>query len=239
LISPPVTAPPWRCAEKDVRRVTQQRRAASSSRVAGEQAYLAALQKAGDRRGDARRWSSSGANEPGRNGRGAERPAGFLALPPARRSALRQDDPQGIEYGLMAAHTEGHPEERRTRAPDGCRDAAAQKPRVPSARNEAPRDRRGLWRRGSVIGSSLLELTASALQKDPQFAAYGGRVSDSGEARWRFEAAIDEAVPANALGGALDDRFLSRGEGDLTHQVLSAMRHEFGGHLEKRVEDDR
>ena len=90
-----------------------------------------------------------------------------------------------------------------------------------------------VWRRGSVIGSWLLDLTADALAQDPQLAAYGGRVSDSGEGRWTIEAAIDEGVPAPVLSAALYERFASRGEADFANQVLSAMRHEFGGHLEK------
>ena len=94
-----------------------------------------------------------------------------------------------------------------------------------------------VWRRGSVIGSWLLDLTAQrAARRIPQLADYGGRVSDSGEGRWTIEAAIDEAVPAPVLSAALYDRFSSRGEADFANQVLSAMRHEFGGHVEKREE---
>jgi 6-phosphogluconate dehydrogenase len=84
-----------------------------------------------------------------------------------------------------------------------------------------------------VIGSWLLDLTAGALLQDPQLAAYGGRVSDSGEGRWTIEAAIDEGVPTHVLSAALFDRFGSRGQGDFANQVLSAMRHAFGGHVEK------
>jgi 6-phosphogluconate dehydrogenase len=83
-----------------------------------------------------------------------------------------------------------------------------------------------------VIGSWLLDLTAAALLKDPQLEAYDGRVSDSGEGRWTIQAAIDEAVPAQVLSAALYDRFASRGEAGFANQVLSAMRHEFGGHAE-------
>jgi 6-phosphogluconate dehydrogenase len=93
-----------------------------------------------------------------------------------------------------------------------------------------------VWRRGSVIGSWLLDLTARALQKDPQLAAYGGRVSDSGEGRWTIEAAIDEGVPTHVLSAALFDRFESRGQAGFANQVLSAMRKEFGGHIEKPAE---
>ena len=90
-----------------------------------------------------------------------------------------------------------------------------------------------VWRRGSVIGSWLLDLTAGALLSDPQLAAFGGHVSDSGEGRWTLQAAIDEAVPAHVLSAALYQRFASRGEAGFANQVLSAMRHEFGGHVEK------
>ncbi|MGE5668358.1 MAG: 6-phosphogluconate dehydrogenase (decarboxylating), partial [Betaproteobacteria bacterium] len=89
-----------------------------------------------------------------------------------------------------------------------------------------------VWRRGSVIGSWLLDLTAAALLKDPELKAYDGRVSDSGEGRWTVQAAIDEAVPTHVLSAALYDRFASRGEAGFANQVLSAMRHEFGGHAE-------
>ena len=90
-----------------------------------------------------------------------------------------------------------------------------------------------VWRRGSVIGSWLLDLTATALLKDPELADYGGRVSDSGEGRWTIQAAIDEGVPVPVLSAALFDRFTSRGNADFANRVLSAMRYEFGGHIEK------
>ena len=90
-----------------------------------------------------------------------------------------------------------------------------------------------LWRRGSVIASWLLDLTASALAKDPALAGFAGRVSDSGEGRWTIKAAIDEAVPAHVLTAALYERFSSRGEAEFANKVLSAMRYEFGGHVEK------
>jgi 6-phosphogluconate dehydrogenase len=89
-----------------------------------------------------------------------------------------------------------------------------------------------VWRRGSVIGSWLLDLTAKAMWRDPELAAFGGHVADSGEGRWTIQAAIDEAVPVPVLSAALFDRFDSRGESGFAHQVLSAMRQEFGGHVE-------
>jgi 6-phosphogluconate dehydrogenase len=93
-----------------------------------------------------------------------------------------------------------------------------------------------LWRRGSVIGSWLLDLTAAALLKDPTMSKFGGRVSDSGEGRWTIEAAVDIGVPAHVLSAALFERFASRGEADFGNKLMSAMRFEFGGHLEKAEE---
>jgi 6-phosphogluconate dehydrogenase len=90
-----------------------------------------------------------------------------------------------------------------------------------------------VWRRGSVIASWLLDLTATALLADPALPKFAGRVSDSGEGRWTIKAAIDEAVPAHVLTAALYERFSSRGEADFADKLLSAMRYEFGGHLEK------
>jgi len=90
-----------------------------------------------------------------------------------------------------------------------------------------------VWRRGSVIASWLLDLSASALVKDPKLEGFAGRVSDSGEGRWTIKAAIDEAVPTPVLTAALYERFSSRGEADFADKLLSALRYEFGGHLEK------
>ena len=90
-----------------------------------------------------------------------------------------------------------------------------------------------VWRRGSVIASWLLDLTASALAEDPQLSKFGGRVSDSGEGRWTIKAAIDEGVPAHVLTASLYERFSSRGEAEYSDKLLSAMRYAFGGHLEK------
>jgi 6-phosphogluconate dehydrogenase len=95
------------------------------------------------------------------------------------------------------------------------------------------RDITEVWRRGSVIASWLLDLTAIGLVKDPTLSQFAGRVSDSGEGRWTIKAAIDEAVPAPVLSAALYQRFTSRGEADYQDRVLSAMRFGFGGHLEK------
>jgi 6-phosphogluconate dehydrogenase len=90
-----------------------------------------------------------------------------------------------------------------------------------------------LWRRGSVVASWLLDLTAAALVEDPSLQKFAGRVSDSGEGRWTIKAGIDEGVPTPVLSSALYERFSSRGDADFANQVLSAMRHQFGGHQEK------
>jgi len=146
----------------------------------------------------------------------------------------------GIEYGLMAAYAEGL---NILRSADvGMKEHAADAETSPLRQPEFYRYQMNLaditevWRRGSVISSWLLDLTAGALRQDPQLAAYSGRVSDSGEGRWTIEAAIDEGVPAHVLSAALFDRFGSRGAGGFEAQVLSAMRHAFGGHLEKPPE---
>ncbi len=143
----------------------------------------------------------------------------------------------GIEYGLMAAYAEGMNVLRH--ADVGTRahavDAETTPLRDPSLYEyelDLP-EVAEVWRRGSVIGSWLLDLTASALRKDPGLERFGGRVSDSGEGRWTSIAAIDEGVPTPVLTAALHERFSSRGNADFAGQVLSALRYEFGGHHEK------
>lgn len=146
----------------------------------------------------------------------------------------------GIEYGVMAAYAEGL----------GVLNAAnvGKKGGVIDAETTPLRDPEHylydfnlpditeVWRRGSVIASWLLDLTASALIEDPGLKKFAGRVSDSGEGRWTIKAAIDEGVPAHVLSAALYERFSSRGEADFANKILSAMRYEFGGHLEKKAE---
>ena len=143
----------------------------------------------------------------------------------------------GIEYGLMAAYAEGmnilhHANAgKQGRAPD-AETAPLRHPEdfpfeLPLA------DIAEVWRRGSVITSWLLDLTATALQSDPALGLFAGRVSDSGEGRWTIQAAIDESVPAPVLSAALFSRLTSRGEADFADKLLSAMRFEFGGHIEK------
>jgi 6-phosphogluconate dehydrogenase len=143
----------------------------------------------------------------------------------------------GIEYGLMAAYAEGMGILRSANV--GKQTHAADAETTPLRDPEHYQydlnlpDIAELWRRGSVVASWLLDLTANALAKDPGLAGFAGRVSDSGEGRWTIKAAIDEAVPAQVLSAALYDRFSSRGEAEFANKLLSAMRYEFGGHIEK------
>ncbi len=144
----------------------------------------------------------------------------------------------GIEYGIMAAYAEGLGILRAAnvgKQGSGEVDAETTPLRDPEhyQYDLNLRDIAEVWRRGSVIASWLLDLTATALLEDPKLSKFAGRVSDSGEGRWTIKAAIDEAVPAAVLTCALYERFSSRGEADFADKVLSAMRYEFGGHLEK------
>jgi 6-phosphogluconate dehydrogenase len=143
----------------------------------------------------------------------------------------------GIEYGLMAAYAEGLGILRAANI--GKQTHATDAETTPLRAPEHYQydlnltDIAEVWRRGSVIASWLLDLTATALLEDPALSKFAGRVSDSGEGRWTIAAAIDEAVPAPVLTTALYERFSSRGEADFQNKLLSAMRYEFGGHLEK------
>jgi len=145
----------------------------------------------------------------------------------------------GIEYGVMAAYAEGLGILRDANI--GKQEHAADAETTPLRHPENYqydlnlRDVAEVWRRGSVISSWLLDLTAAALVEDPDLKKFEGRVSDSGEGRWTIKAAIDEAVPVPVLSAALYERFTSRGESDYQDKLLSAMRYGFGGHLEKPV----
>lgn len=143
----------------------------------------------------------------------------------------------GIEYGLMAAYAEGLGVLRGANAgkQKGVIDAETTPLRDPEHYQYELNlsDIAEVWRRGSVVASWLLDLTAAALVEDPALAKFAGRVSDSGEGRWTIKAAIDEAVPVPVLSAALYQRFSSRGEADYQDKLLSAMRYQFGGHLEK------
>jgi 6-phosphogluconate dehydrogenase len=143
----------------------------------------------------------------------------------------------GIEYGIMAAYAEGLGVLRAANV--GKQEHTIDAETTPLREPEHYQydlnlpDIAEVWRRGSVIASWLLDLTATALLADPALSGFEGRVSDSGEGRWTIKAAIDEAVPAHVLTAALYERFSSRGEADFADKLLSAMRYEFGGHLEK------
>jgi 6-phosphogluconate dehydrogenase len=143
----------------------------------------------------------------------------------------------GIEYGIMAAYAEGlnvlrHANVGKQRQSIDAETTPLRDPELYRYDLDL-RDIAEVWRRGSVIASWLLDLTAAALTKDPALSDFAGKVSDSGEGRWTIKAAIDEAVPAPVLSTALYERFSSRGQADFGDRLLSAMRYEFGGHLEK------
>jgi 6-phosphogluconate dehydrogenase len=150
----------------------------------------------------------------------------------------------GIEYGVMAAFAEGLSILRRANVGKKANvavDAETTPLRDPEEYQYDMnlRDIAEVWRRGSVIASWLLDLTAAALVHDPNLSRFAGRVSDSGEGRWTIKAAIDEAVPAPVLTTTLYERFSSRGEADFANKILSAMWYQFGGHLEKTDEKSK
>jgi 6-phosphogluconate dehydrogenase len=170
---------------------------------------------------------------------GSTAEAGFLHCGPHGAGHFVKMVHNGIEYALMAAYAEGLNILRHANVGQSGLERERDAETAPLRDPELYRFEMNLpeitevWRRGSVIGSWLLDLTAQALQKDPELARYTGRVSDSGEGRWTLQSAIDEGVPAPVLGAALFARFASRGAADFSNRVLSAMRDEFGGHAEK------
>ncbi|HET9597649.1 MAG TPA: decarboxylating 6-phosphogluconate dehydrogenase [Anaeromyxobacteraceae bacterium] len=174
----------------------------------------------------------------GREGRGGTAEHGYLHCGPSGAGHFVKMVHNGIEYGLMAAYAEGLDVLRGASA--GKRARAADAETTPLRDPEHYQydfdlaDITELWRRGSVVGSWLLDLTAGALLADPKLERFSGHVADSGEGRWTIHAAVDEGVPATVLTAALYQRFSSRGEGDYANKVLSAMRHAFGGHEEKK-----
>jgi 6-phosphogluconate dehydrogenase len=166
-------------------------------------------------------------------GRSADHPAsrGYLHCGPSGAGHFVKMVHNGIEYGMMAAYAEGFNLLRHAGA--GLREGPGA-PESPE-RYQYDFDLGGiaeLWRRGSVVTSWLLDLTAASLAEDPQLKGFQGRVSDSGEGRWTLKAAIDTAVPVPVLSAALYSRFESRGEGEFANRLLSAMRFQFGGHRE-------
>jgi 6-phosphogluconate dehydrogenase len=174
---------------------------------------------------------------PGREKAGGTAEQGYLHCGPNGAGHFVKMVHNGIEYGIMAAYAEGLGILRSANI--GKQTHAIDAETTPLRDPEHYQydlnlpDIAEVWRRGSVIASWLLDLTASALIKDPALKGFAGRVSDSGEGRWTMKAAIDEAVPAHVLTAALYERFSSRGEADFADRLLSAMRYEFGGHLEK------
>lgn len=163
---------------------------------------------------------------------------GYLHCGPSGAGHFVKMVHNGIEYGLMAAFAEGMGVLRSANV--GKKEHATDAETTPLRDPEHYQydfnlaDITELWRRGSVVASWLLDLTAQSLLADPQLEQFSGRVSDSGEGRWTIKAAIDEAVPAHVLTAALFERFSSRGEATFANKVLSAMRFAFGGHHEKK-----
>jgi 6-phosphogluconate dehydrogenase len=174
---------------------------------------------------------------PGREKVGGTAEQGYLHCGPNGAGHFVKMVHNGIEYGIMAAYAEGMGILRSANV--GKREHAADAETSPLRDPEHYRfdmdlrDIAEVWRRGSVIASWLLDLTAASLLADPTLSKFSGRVSDSGEGRWTIKAAVDEAVPAPVLTAALYARFSSRGEADFQDKLLSAMRFQFGGHLEK------
>jgi len=182
---------------------------------------------------------AAAARTPGRSAAVGQAEQGYLHCGPSGAGHFVKMVHNGIEYGLMAAYAEGFNILRHANV--GARTHEVDAETTPLRNPEHYRydlDLAGiaeLWRRGSVISSWLLDLTAQALVESPDLAKFAGRVSDSGEGRWTIQAAIDEAVPAPVLSAALYGRFSSRGNGTVADKIASAMRYGFGGHAEKPV----
>jgi 6-phosphogluconate dehydrogenase len=177
------------------------------------------------------------ARTPGRENVEGTAEHGYLHCGPSGAGHFVKMVHNGIEYGIMAAYAEGLNILRHANAGKQQRtvDAETAPLRHPEhySYDLNIADIAEVWRRGSVIASWLLDLAAMALLDSPDLAKFAGRVSDSGEGRWTIMAAIDESVPAPVLSAALYERFSSRGEDDFADKVLSALRYEFGGHVEK------
>jgi 6-phosphogluconate dehydrogenase len=175
---------------------------------------------------------------PGRERASGTAEQGYLHCGPSGGGHFVKMVHNGIEYGIMAAYAEGFNVlksanvGKQTHAIDAETTPLRDPEHYQYDFNLA--DVSEVWRRGSVIASWLLDLTASALIEDPNLTKFAGRVSDSGEGRWTIKASIDEAVPTPVLTSALYERFSSRGEGNYANKLLSAMRYQFGGHLEKK-----
>ncbi len=181
---------------------------------------------------------ASAPRTPGREKKGGTAELGYLHCGGAGAGHFVKMVHNGIEYGVMASYAEGLSILRHANA--GAKARAADAETTPLRDPELYTydldlgDIAEVWRRGSVIASWLLDLTAQELLEQPDLAGFAGRVSDSGEGRWTVKAAIDESVPVPVLSAALYQRFSSRGEADYADKLLSAMRNAFGGHLEKK-----
>ena len=177
------------------------------------------------------------ARTPGRDNVGGTAEKGYLHCGPSGAGHFVKMVHNGIEYGVMAAYAEGLAILREANA--GKQQHTVDAETAPLSNPEHYqydfnlRDVSEVWRRGSVIASWLLDLTAAALLEDPTLSTFNGHVSDSGEGRWTIKAAIDESVPAVVLSAALYARFSSRGHADFQNKLLSAMRYQFGGHVER------
>jgi 6-phosphogluconate dehydrogenase len=179
------------------------------------------------------------ARTPGREKAKGTAEQGYLHCGPSGAGHFVKMVHNGIEYGVMAAYAEGlnilnHANVGKTKRTEDAETTPLRNPEHYMYDINLP-DVAEVWRRGSVIASWLLDLTAIALLKSPELTDFGGRVSDSGEGRWTILAAIDEGTPAPVLTSALYERFTSRGEADFANKLLSAMRFEFGGHEEKKA----
>jgi 6-phosphogluconate dehydrogenase len=168
---------------------------------------------------------------------GSTAEAGYLHCGPHGAGHFVKMVHNGIEYGIMAAYAEGLAILSKANAGNQARESDAETTPLRDPQfygyDLDTTEVAEVWRRGSVVSSWLLDLTAAALLKDPDLTGFSGRVSDSGEGRWTVQAAVDEGVPAHVLTAALFERFSSRGEADFADRILSAMRREFGGHQEK------
>ena len=172
---------------------------------------------------------------PGREGRAGTAELGYLHCGPSGAGHFVKMVHNGIEYGLMAAYAEGlNVLARANVGKAGAAEASSLRHPERYQYDFDLADVAELWRRGSVVSSWLLDLTAAALAASPTLEGFSGHVADSGEGRWTLAAAIDEAVPAHVLSAALLERFASRGGDDFQNRVLSAMRLAFGGHVERK-----
>jgi 6-phosphogluconate dehydrogenase len=181
----------------------------------------------------------AGPRTPGRHGEPAPEEIGYLHCGPAGAGHFVKMVHNGIEYALMASYAEGLNILHHANVGSELRPADAETaPLTDPSKYQYDIDVAKVaevWRRGSVVASWLLDLTAAALQESPTLDNFSGRVSDSGEGRWTIAAAIDEGVPAPVIATALFDRFISQGAADFSNKLLSAMRKEFGGHEEKKI----